>query len=49
MAQTAEVKKVYGKIIFCNAPLKPFIGEQKKEEKKKEEKKEEKKKKKLIH
>ena len=45
MAETEEVKKVYGKILLCNQPLKPFISEPKeKEEKKgkKEEKKEEK-------
>ena len=52
LAETTEVKRVYGKIHLCNVPVKPFIGkkkEEKKEEKKEkkpEEKKEEKKKKK---
>ena len=41
MAETEEVKKVYGKILLCNQPLKPFIQEQK--EVKKPEKKQEKK------
>ena len=41
MAETEEVKKVYGKILLCNQPLKPFIQEQKEE--KKPEKKQEKK------
>ena len=50
VSQTAEVKKVYGKVLLCNVPVKPFVSEkkpEKKEEKKeakKEEKKEEKKK-----
>ena len=48
LAETTEVKKVYGKINLCNVPLKPFICEKKEEKKnekkeKKEEKKEEKK------
>ena len=45
MAETEEVKKVYGKILLCNKPLKPFIQEQKEEKKpeKKQEKKPEKK------
>jgi len=45
MAETEEVKKVYGKILLCNQPLKPFIQEQKEEKKpeKKQEKKQEKK------
>ena len=45
MAETEEVKKVYGKILLCNQPLKPFIQEQKEEKKpeKKQEKKPEKK------
>ena len=47
MTETPEVKKVYGKIIFSNTPLKPFIGEDKKEGKKKKRKK--KKIKKLFH
>ena len=38
MAQTEEVKKVYGKILLCNQTLKPFISEQK-EQKEKEGKK----------
>ena len=44
MAETEEVKKVYGKILLCNQPLKPFIQEQKEEKKpeKKQEKKPEK-------
>ena len=42
---TPETDKVYGKVIFCNQPLKPYISE-KKEEKKEEKKKEEKKEKK---
>ena len=45
LAETDEVKKVYGKIHLCNNPVKPFIGEKKEEEKKeKKEKKEDKKK-----
>ena len=59
VSQTAEVKKVYGKVLLCNQPVKPFVSEKKPEKKeakkeekkahqeKKEEKKEEKKK--LIH
>ena len=45
MAETEEVKKVYGKILLRNQPLKPFIQEQKEEKKpeKKQEKKPEKK------
>ena len=45
MSETEEVKKVYGKILLCNQPLKPFIQEQKEEKKpeKKQEKKPEKK------
>ena len=45
MAETEEVKKVYGKILLCNQPLKPFIQEQKEEKmpEKKQEKKPEKK------
>ncbi len=41
---TPETDKVYGKVILCNQPLKPYISEkkEKKEEKKKEEKKEKK-------
>ena len=42
---TPETDKVYGKVILCNQPLKPYISEKKekkKEEKKKEEKKEKK-------
>ena len=31
IAQTEEVKKVYGKILLCNQPLKPFIKEEPKE------------------
>ena len=31
MAETEEVKKVYGKILLCNQPLKPFIKEEPKE------------------
>ena len=48
VSKTPEVNKVYGKIILCNAPVKPFVSEKKEEKKheKKEEKKEEKKKKK---
>ena len=45
---TPETDKVYGKVILCNQPLKPYISEkkeEKKEEKKKEEKKEKKEKK----
>ena len=42
---TPETDKVYGKVILCNQPLKPYISE-KKEEKKEEKKKEEKKEKK---
>ena len=50
LAETTEVKKVYGKVHLCNTILKPFIGEKKEEKKedkkekkeKKEEKKEEK-------
>ena len=42
---TPETDKVYGKVILCNQPLKPYIPE-KKEEKKEEKKKEEKKEKK---
>ena len=42
---TPETDKVYGKVILCNQPLKPYISE-KKEEKKEERKKEEKKEKK---
>ena len=34
MAETEEVKKVYGKILLCNQPLKPFIKEEPKEKKK---------------
>ena len=33
MAETEEVKKVYGKILLCNQPLKPFIKEEKQEKK----------------
>ena len=33
MASTEEVKKVYGKILLCNQPMKPFISEQKEKEK----------------
>ena len=40
---TPETDKVYGKVILCNQPLKPYICE-KKEEKKEEKKKEDKKK-----
>ena len=43
LSETEEVKKVYGKILLCNQPLKPYISEEKKEEKKHEEKKHEKK------
>ena len=43
LSETEEVKKVYGKILLCNQPLKPYICEEKKEEKKHEEKKHEKK------
>ena len=43
LSETEEVKKVYGKILLCNQPLKPYICEEKKEEKKHEEKKPEKK------
>ena len=50
LADTTEVKKVYGKVHLCNTILKPFIGEKKEDKKedkkekkeKKEEKKEEK-------
>ena len=42
---TPETDKVYGKVILCNQPLKPYISE-KKEEKKEEKKKKEKKEKK---
>ena len=42
---TPETDKVYGRVLLCNQPLKPYIAE-KKEEKKEEKKKEEKKKKK---
>ena len=28
MAETEEVKKVYGKILLCNQPLKPFVKEE---------------------
>ena len=38
---TPETDKVYGKVILCNSPLKPFISE-KKEEKKEEKKKDKK-------
>ena len=34
MAETEEVKKVYGKILLCNQPLKPFIKEEPKEKEK---------------
>ena len=37
VSQTAEVKKIYGKILLCNQPVKPFVSEKKPE--KKEEKK----------
>ena len=41
---TPETDKVYGKLLLCNQPLKPFISEKKEEKKeKKEEKKKEKK------
>jgi elongation factor 1-gamma len=43
---TPETDKVYGRVLLCNQPLKPYIAEkkeEKKEEKKKEEKKKEKK------
>ena len=41
---TPETDKVYGKVLLCNQPLKPFISEKKEEKKeKKEEKKKEKK------
>ena len=43
---TPETDKVYGRVILCNQPLKPYIAEkkeEKKEDKKKEEKKKEKK------
>ena len=43
LSETEEVKKVYGKILLCNQPLKPYISEEKKEVKKHEEKKHEKK------
>ena len=43
LSETEEVKKVYGKILLCNQPLKPYISEEKKEEKKHEVKKPEKK------
>ena len=43
LAETSEVKKVYGKVTLCNTPIKPFICEKKEEEKKKEEKKDKKK------
>jgi elongation factor 1-gamma len=43
LSETEEVKKVYGKILLCNQPLKPYICEEKKEEKKHEEKKHDKK------
>ena len=33
MAETEEVKKVYGKILLCNQPLKPFVKEEKQEKK----------------
>ena len=33
MAETEEVKKVYGKILLCNQPLKPFVKEEKQETK----------------
>ena len=42
LSETEEVKKVYGKILLCNQPLKPYISEEKKEEKKHEVKKPEK-------
>ena len=38
MAETEEVKKVYGKILLCNQPLKPFIKEEQKEKENKEKK-----------
>ena len=38
MAETEEVKKVYGKILLCNQPLKPFIKEETKEKENKEKK-----------
>ena len=38
MAETEEVKKVYGKILLCNQPLKPFIKEEPKEKENKEKK-----------
>ena len=38
MAETEEVKKVYGKILLCNQPLKPFIKEKPKEKENKEKK-----------
>ena len=43
LAETSEVKKVYGKVTLCNTPIKPFISEKKEEEKKKEKKEEKKK------
>ena len=45
---TPETDKVYGQVLLCNQPLKPYISEkkeEKKEEKKKEDKKEKKEKK----
>ena len=38
MAETEEVKKVYGKILLCNQPLKPFIKEETKEKEHQEKK-----------
>jgi elongation factor 1-gamma len=40
---TPETDKVYGKVLLCNQPVKPYICEKPKEEKKEEKKKEEKK------
>ena len=37
---TPETDKVYGKVLLCNQPLKPFIPEKKEEEKKEQTKKE---------
>ena len=37
---TPETDKVYGKVLLCNQPLKPFIPEKKEEEKKEQPKKE---------
>ena len=41
---TPETDKVYGKVLLCNQPLKPFIPEKKEEEKKEKPKKEQQKK-----